>query len=123
MPSYDGNTAIFGFSVRMRMTLNPQAEQLNAFFGVTGMQSLFGGLRGRVFLTNGVLFGSTVGDLNAAEALLVSYIDGVARVLVDTRGRTWVGVKMMAPYEPGERVLQDARGLYLPYRVSLVGLV
>ena len=36
-----------------------------------------------MFLIKGILIGSTMQDLNAAEAVFDSYADGVARTLVD----------------------------------------
>lgn len=119
--TYNGE-AIFGLAVTMVMALNPPAEQLNEFFGISGRQSLFGGLRGRVFETSGVFFGATLIDLNAAEALFDSYHDGIARVLVDTRGRAWPSV-LVRSKQPGGRVIRDARGFYLPYKALLTGLI
>src|SRR5690348_770772 len=102
-----GGAAIFGYAVSMQHMLNPPAEQLNGFFGLSGVSSLFGGLRGRVFAVKGLWFGASLGDLNAAEAAYVTYVDGIARTLVDTRGRSFDWVKVTPP-QPGERVIQDA---------------
>jgi hypothetical protein len=120
MATYAG-IDIFGFSVSMVHVLNPTAEQLNAFFGLNGQQALWGGMRGRAFEVDGVLFGVSVAALNNAEALYHSYIDGRARVLVDTRGRSWSDV-LVKQFQPQGRVRQDARGFYLPYKGLLVGL-
>ena len=122
MATYDG-VDIFGYAVQMAHVLNATAEQLNAFFGLSGTQSLYGGQRGRAFTVQGVLYGQSIADLNAAEALYHSYLDGLARVLVDTRGRTWPQVLVKAPFQPQGKVLQDARGYYQPYKGLLVGLV
>lgn len=119
--TYDG-AAIFGLAVKIRMTPNPPAEQRTAFFGVTGQLSLYGGGRGRMFSVDGVLFGETVADLNAAEALLLSYADGVASDLEDTRGRVWPQVLLLT-FQPAPKVLQDPRGFYLPYQATLAGLI
>lgn len=121
MATYDGFN-VFGRSVAIAHALNPPAEQINAFFGVSGTQSLFGGLRGRVFLISGVFAGVDVSALNAAESLFLSYCDGIARTLVDTRGRTWFYVKLKPP-QVADRVLSDGRGLYLNYRSAAQGLV
>jgi hypothetical protein len=123
MPAtYDGNS-IFGRSVTVRHVLNPPAEQVNAFFGVGGLQSLFGGSRGRLIVVTGVLYGTDISDLNAAEATLASYCDGIARTLVDGRGRPFPSV-LLRPAEVSGRVLQDADGgCYLPYQVSGLGLL
>src|SRR5215207_6501495 len=120
MALYDG-TNIFGFAVKMMMVENPTAEQLNAFFGLHGLQAIFGGLRGRTFTVDGVFFGVYVAALNASRALWFSYVDGIARDLVDQYGDTWPQV-LVKPFQPANRVLYDARGYYLPYRGVLVGL-
>lgn len=119
--TYNGE-AIFGLAVTMPHVVNPPAEQLNAFFGVSGQQSLFGGMRGRVFEVSGVLFGVTLMELNNAEGLFLSYIDGIARVLVDTRGRAWPSV-IVRTFQPNGRVIRDARGFYQSYRALLTGLI
>lgn len=120
-PTYDGQ-AIFGYSISIAHEMNPPVEQVNAFFGITGTQSLYGGLRGRVFLITGVFYGTTMADLNTVEALYQSYCDGVARVLYDTRGRTWPYVKLK-PIQPQSPVKIDQRGFYMPYRGSAMGLI
>jgi hypothetical protein len=120
MATYNSDS-IFGLAVTIVHELNPPAEQLNAFFGVTGTQSLYGGLRGRVFLISGLLWGTDMGALNTAEAVYLNYCDGKARTLVDTRGRTFPSV-LLKPLQPQGRVLQDGRGLFLPYRGVANGL-
>lgn len=117
-----GGSAIFGYSVAMAHMLNPPAQQVNAFFGLSGLSSLWGGLRGRVFLVKGVWFGADLATLNAAESGYLTYIDGIARTLVDTRGRSFDWV-LVDPPRVGERVLRDDRGFYLPYQGTLRGLV
>lgn len=125
MPAtYDGSP-IFGLAVRMKTTVNPAADQVNSFFGIGGMESLFGGTRGRVTLVEGVLWGADVPSLAALEENFISYNDGLARVLVDTRGVTYDQVKFGA-FEPvSERILQDsATGRYFrQYRASFTHLV
>jgi len=120
MATYNGED-IFGYAVTMIHVLNPTAEQLNAFFGLNHQQALWGGQRGRAFEVTGLLHGADATALNNAEALYHSYIDGRARTLVDTRGRTWSSV-LVKQFQPGGKVLQDNRGFYLPYKGLLVGL-
>lgn len=100
MPSYDGNQ-IFGNAVKMESPVNPTADQMNAFFGVSGLESLYGGQRGRVTLVKGLLVGGSLPALNAAIALFESYFDGIARVLVTTRGVTYNNVKLESFAEKG----------------------
>jgi hypothetical protein len=123
MPATYGGASIFGRSVTVRHVPNPPAEQINAFFGVGGLQSLFGGSRGRLIVVTGVLYGADVNDLNAAEATLASYCDGIARTLVDVRGRSFPSV-LLRPAEMIGRVLQNPDGsCILPYQVSGLGLL
>jgi hypothetical protein len=116
--TYDGSN-IFGQSVSVRMEINPSAAQLNEFFGVTGMQSLFGGGRGRVFLVSGVLLGGDDGTLASLRDLILTYDDGVGRVLVDTLGDAWPSV-VFRRFQPGDRVLG---GWVLPYKAQFDGLI
>src|SRR4029078_1921252 len=82
MVTIDGSN-IFGAAVQFQQLANPNAQQINTYFGVSGTQSLFGGGRGRTFVIRGILLGSTLEELNAAEDAFHGYADGVARTLVD----------------------------------------
>lgn len=114
MPAY-GGIPMFGRSVKCSMQMNPPAEQLNAFFGVNGTQRLFGGLRGRVFLVDGLLLGATIFDLSDAELLILSYNDGIGRVFEDSYGRQWPST-VFRDYQPQGRIMYDARGYYQVYK-------
>jgi hypothetical protein len=91
MASY-GGINIFGTAVSMSTADNPRENQLNAYFGLSGLESLDGGMRGRSTHASGLLFGGSSLMLVAAEALFRSYNDGVARTLVDTMGGIWPNV-------------------------------
>ncbi|WP_422932028.1 hypothetical protein [Singulisphaera sp. PoT] len=119
-PSYGGDS-MFGYAVKMKMVVNPTAEQLNQFFGISGSQSLYGGTRGRTFLVDGLFAAEDLDTLNAYEGNFLSYLDGIARTMVDTRGRAWANV-LLRQLEPGEKILHDQRGLYLPYKAMFNGL-
>src|SRR4051812_2856382 len=93
----DGNS-VFGLAVSVQHSQNPSAQQINAFFGVSGQQMIFGGGRGRVFMISGVFIGSDLSDLAAAEAALLSYDDGIARTLTDPWGRSWPYVVSSGDY-------------------------
>ena len=122
MVTYDGIN-IFGAAVQFQHVAHPNAQQVNTFFGVNGTQTLFGGGRGRMFLIRGILLGSGVGDLNAAESVIQSYADGVARTLVDPRGRTWPNVIFRGEFIPDSRgPYPTATGWALPYRAVFHGL-
>jgi len=116
-PSLGGFT-IFGRSIRMRTVKDASAEQINHFFGLQGVERIHGGIVGRITLVQGVLAGVTDVNLIAARVLIESYDDGVARVLIDTIGIPWANV-IFNQFEPGERILKDNRGHYLPYRAIL----
>jgi hypothetical protein len=122
MTSYNG-ASIFGAAVRVQHVARPNAQQLNAFFGVTGTQTLFGGGRGRLFLIRGILLGSTIAELNSFEAVFQGYADGVARTLVDPRGRSWPNVIFRGEFvpEPGSP-FPTTGGWALPYRAVFYGL-
>jgi hypothetical protein len=123
MASY-GGANIFGWSVSIAMNPNPSEVQYNAFFGISGVQSLYGGGRGRVFLISGLLVGTDAADLAANRDLFLSYDDGVARDLVDTFGITWPHV-VFGHFQQTDRILQLAGdlGLCLPYRSVFEGRI
>ncbi len=130
-PTY-GGAPIFGLAVRIDQQPTQSAQQVEAFFGVSGVLSLFGGTRGRTFIVSGVLYDVDLPSLNADEAVFLpgvsgSYADGVARVLFDTRGRTWQNVVYLGKFHPdpiGPRpgVWGGDLGWVLPYRAVFQGL-
>ena len=90
MPSY-GGINIFGTAVTMRTADNPREKQVNSFFGLSGLETLDGGLRGRSTVATGLLYGNSPALLAAAEASFRSFNDGTARVLIDSLGSIWPG--------------------------------
>jgi hypothetical protein len=89
---------------------NPRENQLNAFFGLSGLESLDGGLRGRVTHVTGLLYGTSAPLLASAEALFRSFNDGSARTLVDTLGATWPNVRLES-FQPQGRVRRSPAGV------------
>jgi hypothetical protein len=131
VPTYDG-FPIFGLSVKMQMLPNATQHQIDAFFGVGGTVSLFGGSRGRVFLIGGVLFAneefddaSTIATINSLEGIIHSYADGVARILTDTRGNAWPFVVFRDEFQPDPMGCRPAgdQGWCLPYKCIFHGLI
>jgi len=121
-PSY-GGVPLFGTAVKIKHTVNPTAQQLNAFFGVSGQQAIFGGSRGRVFMVRGVWTANDPSVLRSThEALLLSYADGVARTLVDTFGVAWSPVIYRGDYSHDELSFAG-NGYALPFRAVFHGLV
>lgn len=110
MPSF-GGANIFGTAVSLSTADYPRQYQVNAYFGLNGLEMLDGGARGRVTLVEGVLFGSSAAALASAEATFRSYNDGVARVLVDQFGTSWQGVTLDF-FRPSGRVQQAPDGSY-----------
>jgi hypothetical protein len=122
MVTYDGDN-IFGSAVQFQHVAKPRAQQTAAFFGVSGTQVLDGGGRGRVFLIRGVLTATSLAALGAAESKFHDYADGVARVLIDNRGRVWPNVVFKGEFTPdGRGAISTGPGWALPYRAVFHGL-
>lgn len=105
-----GGLNLFGTAVSMVTSDNPRETQLNAYFGLSGLESLDGGLRGRFTHVTGLLYGSSSFALAAAESLFRSYNDGVTRPLIDTLGVTWQSVRLDS-FQPQGRVRQSPSGV------------
>jgi hypothetical protein len=123
MATIDGSP-VLGLAVHVQHNPQPNAQQMNEFFGINGIQTLFGGQRGRTLLVSGVLVGNTVDDINASEAALLNFADGLPHTLVDDRGRTFQNVIFKGEYqsfEQGPRALAGG-GWCLPYKISMTGL-
>ena len=127
-----GGVPIFGTAVHIEQVPAQAAQQVEAFFGVPGLLSVFGGTRGRTFQVQGVLFDVDLPTLNADEDVFTpgvsgSMADGIARDLFDTRGRTWSNVVYLGQFQPdpmGPRpgVWPGGGGWILPYRAVFHGL-
>ena len=130
-PTY-GGVPIFGTAVHIEQVPMQAAQQLEAFFGVPGLLSVFGGARGRTFQISGVLFDVDLPTLNLDEDVFTPGVngnvaDGIARPLADTRGRTWANVIYLGQFTPdpnGPRpaVWSGSSGWALPYRAVFHGL-
>jgi hypothetical protein len=73
----------------MRRSVGERALQKNAFPGLSGLESLDMGGRGRITNVTGRFVCATVEDLNAAILIFESYKDGNAYVLRDQFGNNW----------------------------------
>lgn len=123
MPSYDGNSALFGRSVAVTMIPHESAEQLSAFWGLSGVLRAWGGGRGRMFEVRGVLYGSDFANLWTAISTLLSYDDGIARTLVDTAGNSWPQVIFTGRWKPEDQYRYAPDGVYLAYTALFRGLL
>ena len=122
MPSF-GAVNIFGTAVTMSTADFPREKQINAYFGISGLEALDGGLRGRSTNVMGLLSGPVAAGLAGAEALFRSYNDGVARTLVDQFGTSWANVRLEL-FLPWGRVKQSPSGYYFrPYHARFLHLV
>ena len=89
---------IFGVAVSIEQVPQQAAQQAEAFFGVPGYLSVFGGTRGRTFQISGVLYDVDIPSLNADETF--SLRGSTARyadrhcpgACSTTRGRSWANV-------------------------------
>ena len=117
-----GGANLFGTSISMSTADNPREKQLNAYFGLSGLESLDGGSRGRVTHVTGLLYGNSPTALAAAESLFRSFNDGVARLLVDTLGVIWPNVRLDS-FQPQGRIRQSPGGmLFRTYRSRFLHL-
>ena len=132
MTAYYDGAAIFGLAVQCQHVPKASAAQINAFFGVSGTQYIWGGQRGREFFIQGVLTGTSWAELAAAEQLLLSYDDGISRVLTDTWGVDWPSVVFTGHYQrQGKPLFGSAQGddgtivpvVCQPYKATFHGLV
>ena len=124
MPTTLDGSPVFGLATNVVHTPHPNAQQMNEFFGVNGVQTLFGGARGRTFLVSGVLVADDIATINVYEALLLSSADGLPHTLIDNRGRVWENVIFRGEYQPfeqGPRLLANG-GYCLPYKLTMMGL-
>ena len=121
MPSY-GGVNFFGTAVTMNTADHPREKQINSYFGLSGLETLDGGSRGRVTSATGVLLGATLGELAAAESTFRSYSDGTTRNLVDSLGTTWANVRLES-FQPIGRVRQSPYGIFFrSYRAHFLHL-
>ncbi|GAC1470641.1 MAG: hypothetical protein NVSMB9_15910 [Isosphaeraceae bacterium] len=121
MSLFDGMN-IFGFAVSMSTTDHTRERQLNSYFGVSGLEAIDGGLRGRTTIVSGLLYANSASALAGSESLFRSYNDGVARTLIDQFGTIWSNVRLEL-FHPQGRVKQSSAGYYLrPYQARFLHL-
>lgn len=122
MMTYNGEL-IFGRAAKCRHVSNPRAQQVDSYFGVNGLRVLDGGGRGRTFQIQGLLVAASMEELADAEARFTAYADGVARVFVDSRGRSWANVVFKGEFVPDPLgPFPTGAGWALPYRAVFHGL-
>ncbi len=116
--SFDG-VFIFGDSVRMVIPEAQRVAQVNHFFGLSGAELLDGGFRERITSVSGILSGINAAAVADVRDTFRSYVDNIARTLVDTTGAVWPDVVMLE-FSPGERIIPDPwLGYILHYTAKL----
>lgn len=119
---------VFGYAVRFKWLPNPTAQQVNEFFGVSGLQSLFGGERGSILSVEGTFFGPNAAIVIAQESLLLSYRDGIARTLVDDWGTVYPDFVFSGRYQRDDNGVKPGKlasgitGWCLRYQCTFEGL-
>jgi hypothetical protein len=109
--------AIFGVAVNCQIVKNPSAAQVDAFFGVSGQQSLHGGGRGRAIVVS-FLLTSVSFDLATQVNLIESYDDGIGRVFQDDMGRLFP-IVVFRRLEPEGRLMPGPCRKYKAFFESL----
>ncbi len=121
MPSY-GGVNIFGTAVTMSTIDQPRAKQVNSFFGLSGIEALDGGSRGRFTEAGGLLYGPSATALAETESTFRSFDDGTPRVLIDNLGTAWGNV-VLQTFRPMGRVRQSPFGVFFrAYRARFLHL-
>ena len=121
MATFNG-IPIFGSAVEMLTVENPREEQLNAFFGLSGLESLDGGGRGGVTQVKGILGGLGAAGLGGAWSLFANFQDGQSYTLVDTLGTAWPDVKLRT-FRPTSRIrTTDAGFMFRSYEAEFFHL-
>jgi hypothetical protein len=117
-----GGVNLFGTGVSFATTDRARESQLNAYFGIGGIESLDGGSRGRITNVSGVLFAPSAAALASTEAAFRGYVDGIDRDLVDDLGSRWSNV-LLESFQPQGRIRRTPDGLYFhPYRARFLHL-
>lgn len=111
----------FGPVARVAAHVTPPARVTRGFVGVNNLVTKFNGTRGAAAEATGTLFGDTLADQIAAEGVLHNFeAGGAAYVLIDTEGRAWPNMILVA-FELGD-LIQDVNGYARDYRATFLGL-
>ena len=113
---------VFGLAVHAQHLPDDPVIQENHYFGVSGIQSLYGGQPGRRFRVTGLLPGSSPAGCKASEAALLALGNGVAYTFVDSWGVAWPNVLLEHYVPDAEGPKSTDWGWVLPYECELRGL-
>lgn len=92
-----------GIGVSIVVADNTRGAQTNAYPGVSGLEELDQGLRGRFMNISGRLQGNSSNDLANSEAFIRSFNDGLSHVVTDQYGFNWSNCKL-ENFEPQGRI-------------------
>lgn len=104
MATLDGAN-VFGYVIGSTWIPNADAAQVNAFFGVNGTLSLYGGSRGSVILIDAIFLATGFDEptaaaaVMAAEANLFTFADGLGHTYADPMGRVFDNVLFRRKYQ------------------------
>jgi len=103
MATLDGNP-VFGPVSEVTHMPAENVQQMNAFMGVNGVQTIYGGSRGDTFNITGMFVADDLAGIAAAEADLLSFADGQIHTFVDNLGRSWQNIVFKKQYSHDPKV-------------------
>lgn len=120
--SFDGS-AIWGVAVKMATQPNPPGGQSGAYPGITGVEWLALGGRGRVTQVQGYLTGADAAAFEAACSVIRSYQEsGYVGVFVTTTGRAVAYARIVA-FQPSPPMGATDGSILAPYSAAVLELV
>ncbi len=90
-----GGVFLFGTNPKMKTVNEPRSIQKNEFFGLDGVETLDGGGRGFKTIATGWFIASDAPTYRSLWSTAHSYVDNIARVVVDTSGESWASVRLV----------------------------
>ena len=106
MPATVNGVDIFGLIVSMNTGDDRRELQRNSYFGLSGVETVNGGGRGRITEVVGVFIADNFDDCVAMVEAFRGYRNGVNYTLIDNAGVTWGQVRLEA-FNPAGRYNTD----------------
>lgn len=103
-----GGATIFGQSVSIVIRDTPTERQENAYPGLSGVESIPMGGRGRYAEASGFFYAASGINLTTLENVFRAYKDGRARALVDTTGYAWP-YAILEAFDPQGKIRLDTK--------------
>ncbi len=119
-----------GIATKVAHAPNPGAASISSFFGIHGVQFMYGGSRGRTFQIESLWVDTTPAAIVADEYLLENFADGNTHIFVDTTGTSWFNVVYLNEYQRASDHYMAIQlptdpptwGWCMPFRMILHGL-